>query len=86
MSKFRKKELLGLAWQDALKKPWKVYDPNEAGRRTVIYNCEDMSIITADGEEVVGCSERMRADREVFDHVVELHNQWLATQQSDPAA
>ena len=86
MSKFKRQDLKYVSWQEALKKPWKVYEPNEAGRRTEIYNCEDMSIITADGEEVVGCSEWMRADREVFDHVVELHNQWLATQQSDPAA
>ena len=36
--------------------------------------CEDMSILTEDREEVIGCSEWMRADREVFDHIVALHN------------
>lgn len=79
MPKLKRQELKSISWQDALKKPWKVYDPEE----TFEYSAEDMSIITADGEEVVGCSEWMRADREVFDHVVELHNRWLATQKTD---
>jgi len=41
--------------------------------------CEDMSILTEDdNREVVGCSEWMRAKREVFDHIVSLHNESLS--------
>lgn len=37
-------------------------------------HCEDDSIFTEDGEEVIGCSEWMRCDKETFVHIVELHN------------
>jgi hypothetical protein len=51
---------------------WVVVDPSTKGM-----DCEDMSIFTVSGDEVVGCSEWMRADRETFDHIVKLHNEWL---------
>lgn len=68
----------------ALNKRWRVAEAgskyfmnNVWGGKPVRYEttCEDMSILTEDGEEeVIGCSEWMRADREVFDHIVALHN------------
>ena len=38
---------------------------------------EDDSIFTVDDEEVIGCSEWMRCDKETFIHIVELHNAWV---------
>jgi len=52
-----------------LKQKWKVLEGGDV--------IEDMSIVTLDGEEVVGCSEWMRAEREVFDHIVKLHNNYV---------
>jgi hypothetical protein len=58
--------------QLALSSRWKVVD---AGHKLSEYStCEDLSIITECNQEVVGCSEWMRADREIFDHIVCLHN------------
>lgn len=39
--------------------------------------CEDNSIFTVDGEEVVGCSEWLRADDETLEYIVTLHNNSL---------
>jgi hypothetical protein len=36
--------------------------------------CDDDSIFTVDDEEVVGCSEWMRCDRETFLYIINLHN------------
>lgn len=67
----------------ALNKPWVVAEAGAKyfidavwGGKPVRYEstCEDMSILTESGEEVIGCSEWMRANREVFDHIVSLHN------------
>jgi hypothetical protein len=63
-------------WDDAtieekLVARWKVA---EAGHDMHGFPCEDMSIVTEDDREVIGCSEWMRADREVFEHIVTLHN------------
>ena len=67
----------------ALNKRWKVAEAGSKyfmeevwSGKPVRYEttCEDMSILTESGEEVIGCSEWMRADRKVFDHIVELHN------------
>ena len=38
------------------------------------FSCEDMSIVTDDNKEVIGSSEWMRAERTIFDHIVQLHN------------
>ena len=38
---------------------------------------EDLSIFTVDGDEVIGCSEWMRAERETFDYIINLHNKYL---------
>lgn len=51
---------------------WKVVEPP-----FVFDGCpvEDLSIITEDEKsEVVGCSEWMRSSKEIFDHIVSLHN------------
>lgn len=70
----------GVAAEGAIRKKWRIYEPGNAedlktwGRR---FKCEDISILTIDGEEVIGCSEWMRADREVFLHVVAIHNAWV---------
>lgn len=59
----------------ALNTRWKVYDPSSSG-----YNgpfAEDVCILTEDDKEVVGCSEWMRCEREVFDYIVALHNEQL---------
>ena len=42
------------------------------------FRCEDMSIVTDDDKEVIGCSEWMRAERAVFDHIEQLHNDTLS--------
>jgi hypothetical protein len=60
---------------NALTSNWKVVDAGYILANGL--ECEDMSIITEDGNEVVGCSEWMRADRIVFDHIVMLHNTYL---------
>jgi len=57
---------------DPMESRWVVVEPSTNG-----VECEDISIFTDTGEEVVGCSEWMRADRETFDHIVKLHNEWL---------
>lgn len=56
---------------EALSAKWKVVDAGHNLRGLI---CEDISIATEDDKEVVGCSEWMRADREVFEHIVKLHN------------
>jgi len=55
----------------ALKMEWRVVEPPE---KIGEYPPEDMSIYTIDNKEVLGCSEWMRCEREVFDHIVSLHN------------
>jgi len=73
------KRLCVVSALDALRKTWAVYDsdsPEDIGKYGE-FATEDISIITTDGEEVVGCSEWMRADREVFEHIVKLHNDSL---------
>ena len=64
----------------ALSKRWKVVEPGETEG-----HIEDMSIFTEDDEEVVGCSEWMRAEREVFDHIVTVHNASLPNGRHEPA-
>ncbi len=53
---------------------WKVVDADGVidGR-----GVEDISIFTIDDREVVGCSEWMRGDIEVFNHIVKLHNDFV---------
>lgn len=53
---------------------WKVVDADGVidGR-----GVEDISIFTIDDREVIGCSEWMRADIEVFNHIVNLHNDFV---------
>lgn len=46
--------------------------------RGLLTNIEDDSIFTTDGNEVLGCSEWLRCDKEVLEHIVELHNSGLA--------
>jgi hypothetical protein len=65
-----------------LDKAWRVVDVGdtkyyEPASPSNIPFVEDMSIFTTDNEEVVGCSEWMRADRETFDHIVKIHNDQL---------
>jgi len=55
----------------ALSAKWKVVDE---GHNMHGVKCEDMSIVTYDDKEVVGSSEWMRADRAVFEHIVQIHN------------
>ena len=55
----------------ALKTEWRVVEPPEQVDGATL---EDTSIYTVDGKEVLGCSEWMRCYREVFDHIVALHN------------
>ena len=57
--------------KEKLTSRWRVV---EAGYNLHGFPCEDMSIVTEDDKEVVGCSEWIRADREVFEHIVTLHN------------
>ena len=54
---------------------WKVVDDDMPGRMV-----EDTSIFTIDDQEVLGCSEWIRCEREIFDHIVLLHNQSLLTE------
>ena len=58
--------------QEALSKRWKVVLHGE--ENFAIYRNEDDSIFTEDDKEVVGCSEWMRAEGEVLQHIVSLHN------------
>ena len=58
----------------ALTTRWKVVD---GGHNMHGFPCEDMSIVTEDDKEVIGCSEWMRAEREVFEHIVKIHNESL---------
>lgn len=58
----------------ALSSMWKVVD---AGHNMHGIRCQDISIVTTDDKEVVGCSEWLRADREVLEHIVKLHNENL---------
>lgn len=56
----------------ALSKRWKVVLKNEENHD--VFQNEDDSIFTEDDKEVVGCSEWMRADVQVLQHIVDLHN------------
>jgi len=55
-----------------LNQPWRVIEPCREP-----FRAEDISIFTDDGVEVVGCSEWMRAEAEVFEYIVKLHNESL---------
>ena len=57
--------------EHALTTIWKVV---EGGHSMHGFRCEDMSIVTDDDKEVIGYSEWMRAERAVFEHIVQLHN------------
>ena len=59
-----------------LEKPWKFVPGGEVigGTEYGPDRTEDDSIFTIDGEEVIGCSEWMRADKETFEHIIRLHN------------
>lgn len=58
-----------------LLKPWKFIELGS--EESKIYGCEDDSIFTLDGEEVIGCSEWVRGEIETFEHIVMLHNEYL---------
>ena len=66
--------------EHALTKKWKVVD---SGHMMHGFRAEDMSIITDDNKEVIGCSEWMRAERAIFDHIVRLHNDNLVNKQAE---
>lgn len=53
---------------------WKVVESGDAEYQ------EDTAIFTLNGQEVVGCSEWMRVDDGVFEHICALHNEWLERQ------
>ena len=54
---------------------WKVVMcDSEEGKKL---RCEDNSIFTVDGEEVVACSEWLTADDETLEYIVKLHNNSL---------
>jgi len=59
--------------KNLINKEWKVVDPTAGAE----YKVEDISIFTVDGEEVIGCSEWMRATKETFEYVVKLHNEHM---------
>ena len=64
-----------------LSRPWHVVPAHtEVG----LWRTEDMSIFTDTDEEVVGCFEDMRAYREVFDYIVQLHNKQLIEKSAFP--
>jgi hypothetical protein len=62
--------------------PWKVAEKNAPIKIFYRYDntyseteAEDLCIVTAqDNIEVIGCSEWMRADPGIFEHIVTLHN------------
>lgn len=60
-----------------IQKRWKVVSPpykSATGDRI-----EDLSIYTEDDtQEVIGCSEWMRAEQEVLQYICDLHNKTLA--------
>ena len=72
-----------------LLKKWKVVDTDEqieqvqdyldddGERATFTSTPEDISIFTVDNEEVIGCSEWMRAEKETMVYIVKLHNDSL---------
>jgi len=73
-----------LSTDDEKQKKWKIYNPRTSKSKLdwgVEIDCEDLSILTVDGEEVVGCSEWMRANPEIFEHIVNLHNDWVDQQE-----
>ena len=53
---------------------WKVVDANGVINGISV---EDISIFTVDDREVIGCSEWMRGDEEIFNHIVKLHNDFV---------
>jgi hypothetical protein len=59
---------------EALNSAWKVID---SGAEIDGFRPEDISIFTVSGKEVIGCSEWLRAEKSVLEHIVELHNQGL---------
>jgi len=65
-----------LPTDETIEKKWVVYEATaediaKYGRISV----EDLSILTEDGDEVIGCSEWMRAERGVFEYIVKIHNE-----------
>ncbi len=68
----------------ALLKRWKAVEPPYPVPGFPESSIEDLSIITEDdSKEVIGCSEWMRAEREVFEHICKLHNDFI--EQNDKA-
>ncbi len=68
--------------KQALSAKWKVVDDSEDLSR-LFAEYLSISIFTEDDLEVVGCSEWMRAEREVFEHIVALHNKSLKKKQGE---
>jgi len=60
--------------KQCLEAEWRIVDPPDQVDGDTP---EDTSIFTVDGKEVLGCSECMRCYREVFDHIVAIHNSSL---------
>lgn len=58
---------------NVLNTPWKVVKAHTYDK----YDPEDLSIYTVDDEEVIGCSEWMRAEESTFEYIVQLHNERL---------
>jgi len=65
-------DIFDITVEEKLSLKWKVVDCDELvdGDRV-----EDISIFTIDNREVIGCSEWMRGEREIFDHIVAIHNE-----------
>jgi hypothetical protein len=59
---------------EALNSAWQVID---SGAEVNGFRPEDISIFTVSGKEVIGCSEWLRAEQSVLEHIVKLHNQGL---------
>jgi hypothetical protein len=59
---------------------WKLINAkSEDGR---LLGCEDHSIYTIAGDEVLGCSEWLRCEYETLKHIVDLHNKNLTKLQN----
>ena len=63
----------------ALESEWKLV---KAGTTIGSHKAEDDSIYTVDDEEVIGCSEWIRADEKILQYIINLHNQWLIIKSS----
>lgn len=58
-------------FNNTLLKKWKVVDPSPENR------LEDLSIFTEDDEEIIRGYEWILADKEIFEHAVKRHNEWV---------